>query len=122
MNIKKLDKRYKLYKQGLATHFVDVPMKHFAEIEGKLVSAFGMGANVPTWMKYVTNKRDWFYTSRNVKTKQRIQTGTFTNPWGQPERIYEYRDVDNFQYRVFFRREDQATYFALTCGAIIDET
>ena len=112
MNIKKLDKRFKLYKLGLATHMTDVDVVNFHVAEKAMNEAYGTGQHVDKWLKQVPNKREWFYNyyyKKVCKTKF-VNTNTAVG-WSSIRRETTYTQI--MVFRIYFRREEQATYLAL---------
>ena len=90
MKIKKMDKRFRLFKSGHAAYVVDMAFKDFSSYENensinsKLTEAYGSGKPVPHFWGSKPNLADWFYVYR-----------------------------PNNQIRLFLRREEQATYLTL---------
>lgn len=109
MNVKKLDKRFRLHKQGLATHMVDLDVGVFGKAERIMNEAYGMPQAVPAWRKYIPRGSEWFYNSR-FKKKQ-IRTQISTDIYGHA--VYSDRVAEVLVYRIYFRREEQAMYLAL---------
>jgi hypothetical protein len=95
MKYQKLDRRYRLCKLGLATHMAKLTPAQFIAARGHMERAFGYGAQdhfVNPYLSFIERRRDWFYTY------QRASTGT----------------ISHDEFRIYFRREEQATYLALT--------
>ncbi len=109
MNVKKLDKRFKLYKSGMSTHMTEVSVEDFAVAYDTMTAAYGMGKSVNKWSARSRIPSDWFWNFQNKKTDISIQISTTKH--GQP--VYSHRVQNVLTYRVFFRREEQATYLAL---------
>jgi len=114
MQIRKLDRRFRLYKQGLATHYTDIdPKEYFGDngIEAKLTASFGPGQSMPKWRQFshCDRKYDWFYVCKDTWVEEQTQISTSLD--GRP--VYSVRKFKDYIYRVYFRREDQATLLAL---------
>lgn len=110
MIVKQLDKRFNLYKTGMATHMTEVDTENFHIVYDTMTAAYGMGKSVNRGSARSRIPSDWFYSFQNKKVTTRIQVNTPTIN-GQP--VYSNRDHNVLTYRVFFRREEQATYLAL---------
>ncbi len=93
MKIKKMYKRYRLFKSGHAAYVVDMAFKDFSSYENptsvnsRLTDAYGSGSPVPHFWGSKPSRADWFY-------------------------VYK----PNNQIRLFLRREEQATYLSLVSG------
>ena len=110
MKVKKLDKRFKLYKLGMATHMTEVEVEDFHVVYDTMTAAYGMGKSVNKGSVRSRIPSDWFYSFQHKKTSVKLQINTPTIH-GQP--LYSHRVQNVLTYRVFFRREEQAMYLAL---------
>jgi hypothetical protein len=118
MKVKKLDNRFRIFKAGFATHYSDIdPKEYFGAggTESLMTEAFGIGGNVPTWRKldHTDRKYDWFYSCKDTWVEESTQIST--SKTGHP--VYSVRRFKNYVYRIYFRREDQATLLVLKASA-----
>ena len=109
MKITKLNNRWKLFKQGKAQYMVEITASYFSPAERILVAAYGMGASVPKWSRIIPINRDWYYSYEKKTITHMTQIGKEVN--GTP--IINIHRENKYWYRIYFRREEQATYFAL---------
>lgn len=98
-----LDKRFKLHKTGQAKYACLFTAKEFFRADKIMTKAFGMGQcfNPGRYRKYeqVPNKRDWFYSFKA------------SNAIDRPMR----------DFKIYFRREEQASYLLLAMSNIDSE-
>ena len=87
MKLRKLDKRFRIYNMGLATHYISVNPAIFVKVKDAMEIAYGDGLRVFFFMEQDTDKSDWFYTYHSS---------------GQ-----------SAHFRIYFRREEQASYLTL---------
>ena len=110
MIVKKLDRRYKLKKIGLANYMMEVTADSFLLACRAMESAYGIGCQFHPGaghMRVTTN--DWFYSYHdiNVHSKKQISTDKNGNP------VYSHYEVPTYVLRIYFRRHEQAMYLAL---------
>ena len=100
MRMSPIDKRFKLYKSGQASFLCLFTANEFWRADKIMTKAFGMGQcfNPGRYRKYeqVPNKRDWFYSFKA------------SNAIDRPMR----------DFKIYFRREEQASYLLLAMSNI----
>ena len=112
MKVKKLDKRFRLAKAGVATHYADFEgYEYLTKIEKLMIASFGTGAPIANHNRFVSQyaNLDWFYSSKKAMIDSYDRISTAKN--GQP--VYSHRRKEGYIYRIYFRREEQATMLAL---------
>lgn len=105
MKIRKLDKRFRLFKMGLATHMAEMPVEDVGNIQQIMMEAYGVGQLVYKSQSNSLSTGDWFYTYNSKTIKEKQSTDIVGN--------IIYYDIKAITYRIYFRREEQATYLAL---------
>lgn len=99
MNVVKLDNRFKLKKAGIATHMVEMGVQEFLSAEKILNAGYGRSRLVSRYDRRVKNDAAWYYTYWMEK---------------QPDELSVVQTPsEKMVFRIFFRREEQATFLML---------
>ena len=102
MKIQKLDNRFKLKKQGIATHMIQMGVQEFLSAEKIMNSGYGQPRLVTKTDRRVPNDKDWYYTYWQEKN--------FVPPGADPATVFP---SEKMVFRIFFRREEQATFLLI---------
>jgi len=99
VKIQKLDNRFKLKKAGIATHMLELGVQEFLSAEKAMIRGYGQPRLVTRTDRRVPNDKDWYYTYWMEKETTGRGIAAFVN--------------EKMIFRIFFRREEQATFLLI---------
>lgn len=104
MIVKKLDRRFRLYKTGQAQFYVDVSIDDFHNfVDARLTEAFGRPIRFyKGHARCRISNADWYYSLEKVRVEKEFRAVCQT---------FNIFKVDC--YRLYFRREEQVSYLTL---------
>ena len=93
LTYKKLDKRFRMKKAGIAEYVMNIDILIFKQIQDALQSMYGSGTHVTEWrpVKYVPRGQPWYYQFKRDTDKLR----------------------PSHKYQVYLKSEDQIMMLAM---------